>query len=55
MAMPITQTPKLSVKESEKFMKKISKDINKPAILIPTPKLVKAKKVLKAYALKEKK
>jgi hypothetical protein len=47
MARPITPTPKLNLKESQKFLKKIDKDLKSPLRLVPTPKLQKARELLK--------
>lgn len=50
MALPITPTPKLNVKESRQFLKKIERDLKIPAKLIPTPKLKEAEKFIDEYA-----
>jgi len=50
MALAIKPTPKLNAKASEKFLRKINRDLKKPAKLVPTPKLSAAEKQIKAYA-----
>jgi hypothetical protein len=46
MAQPITPTPKLSVKESEAFLRRLDKDSKKPLTFIQTPKLEQALELL---------
>ena len=50
MALPIKPTPKLNVKQSEKFLRKIKSDLRKPATFVPTPKLAAATRKIKRYA-----
>ena len=50
MALAIKPTPKLNAKASEKFLRKINRDLKKPAKLVPTPKLSAAEKQIEAYA-----
>lgn len=50
MALPIKPTPKLNIKESEKFLSKVAKDLKKPAHFISTPKLASAKEKIISHA-----
>jgi hypothetical protein len=46
MARPIAPTPKLNVKESEAFLRRLDRDSKKPLTYIPTPKLKEALELL---------
>ena len=50
MALPITPTPKLDTRETEKFLKRVKRDLKKPVGLTPTPRLKEAEKVISNYA-----
>jgi hypothetical protein len=50
MAIPIGATPVLTGKEAAEFIKMIHKDAQKPASLTPTPKLGKARELIKKHA-----
>ena len=50
MALPITPTPKLDSQESEKFLKRVERDLKRPVGLTPTPRLKKAEKAIRRYA-----
>jgi hypothetical protein len=50
MALPIGSTPVLSGKEATKFMARVHKDSTVPARPTPTPKLARARELIKAYA-----
>lgn len=50
MALPIKPTPKLNVKSSEEFLKKVRSELGKPAQFVSTPKLTSAKRKIKSYA-----
>ena len=47
MSLPIAPTPKLNIKETEKFIERVAEDLKKPAYLIPTPRLKEVEKFLK--------
>jgi len=53
MALPITPTPKLNTKESERFLKRVESDLKKPVELAPTPRLEEAEKIIEQYALNQ--
>ncbi len=46
MARPIEPTPVLKGREATKFITMVHRDAQKPAGLIPTPKLKKAQKLI---------
>ena len=50
MALPIAATPTLSGKEATKFMATIHKDAQKLVSLTPTPKLARARDLIKKRA-----
>jgi hypothetical protein len=50
MALPITPTPKLDSQESEKFLKRVERDLKRPVGLTPTPRLKEAEKAIRRYA-----
>jgi hypothetical protein len=49
MALPIKPTPKLDVKESEQFLKKMAQNANKQGEFTPTPNLSEAEKLIGKY------
>ena len=49
MALPIKPTPKLNVKESEQFLKKMAQNANKKVEFTATPDLSNAEKLIKKY------
>jgi hypothetical protein len=55
MATPIAATPTLSLKESRKFLENIKLGLNKPVGYVPTPKLTRARKLIKEYARQQEK
>jgi hypothetical protein len=55
MALPIAPTPILRGKEAVDFFRRIEEGLKKPIPLTPTPKLEKAKKLIKEYADRRKK
>ncbi|MBA7610813.1 hypothetical protein ES703_18027 [subsurface metagenome] len=55
MALPIGSTPVLKGEEATKFIAMIHEDAKIPAKLTPTPKLEKARKLIKEYARDEQK
>lgn len=55
MALPITPTPKLDVKESKDFLERVKRDLGRPATFVATPKLKQAEKIIKRYVASEKK
>ncbi|MEA3240702.1 MAG: hypothetical protein U9P37_03875 [Pseudomonadota bacterium] len=55
MAMPITPTPALKGSEANRFFKVISKGLEKPTSLTPTPKLERARKIITDNAAARKK
>ncbi|MBN1366073.1 MAG: hypothetical protein JW976_14805 [Syntrophaceae bacterium] len=55
MALPIAPTPKLDVKASSFFLRRIEKDLRKPMGAVATPRLNKAIKKIMADAHKNKK
>ncbi len=50
MARPIAPTPKLDRKATEKFMRKVGRDLKRPVGLVATPKLDNVIKMIKADA-----
>lgn len=55
MAMPIAPTPVLKGKEAIDFQKRLDADLKRPSRLRPTPKLQKARKLIKQHASRYKK
>ncbi len=55
MAMPIAPTPVLQGKEAVDFQKRLDDDLKRPVELKKTPKLEKARELIKRYALRYKK
>jgi len=49
MSLSITPTPKLNIKDSEDFLKRIEKDLKNKIGLIPTPRLEKAEKAVRCF------
>jgi len=49
MTRPILATPTLRGREAIKFIERMHKNSNKPVGLIPTPKLDKARELIKQY------
>ena len=49
MARPIAATPVLTGKEAAEFITMIHRDAQKPVGLTPTPKLAKARELLKKH------
>lgn len=52
MALPIKSTPKLGVKESEEFLKKLDRDLTKRARMVPTPMLPVAREEIEKHSRK---
>ncbi len=50
MAKSIQATPKLSIEETEKFLRRVERDLKKKVGLAPTPKLINAEKIITEYA-----
>ena len=50
MALPITPTPTLDSKDSEKFLRRVERDLKRPVGLTPTPRLKEAEKAIRRYA-----
>ena len=55
MALPIGSTPVLKGEEATKFIAMIHKDAQKPAELTPTPKLAKAREIIKEHVKNDQK
>ncbi|SDU38914.1 MULTISPECIES: hypothetical protein [Desulfobacula] len=55
MAIPIAPTPVLKGKEAVEFQKRLDADLKRPVSLVDTPKLEKARKLIKQYAAQYKK
>ena len=55
MAMPIAPTPVLEGKEVAEFKKRLDADLKRPVRLVQTPKIGKARKLIKQYASRPKK
>ena len=55
MAMPIAPTPILKGKEAVDFQKRLDADLNRPAIIVETPRLEKARELIRKYASRYKK
>lgn len=55
MALAIAPTPTLYGKDAERFTKKVEEDLKKPVRPTPTPKLAKARRLVREYAAKHKK
>lgn len=53
MALPIAATPILEGKDATRFLGQIQSDLKKPANYKPTPRLGKARQLIKAYAAKQ--
>lgn len=49
MSLPIVPTPYLEGEDARKFEKKLEEGLKKPVTPTPTPKLKKAKKLIKRY------
>jgi len=47
--MSLSITPKLNIKDSEDFLKRIEKDLKNKVGLIPTPRLEKAEKAVRCF------
>jgi len=52
MALPIAATPVLKGREASDFLRRIESDLQKPLNYTPTPKLGKAKELVKEYVAK---
>ncbi len=50
MAMPIAPTPVLQGKEAVEFQKRLDADLKRPVKLVPTPKIQKARELIRQYA-----
>ncbi len=55
MAMPIAPTPVLKGREVTEFQMRLDADLKKPVSLVETPKIRKARELIKQYASKHKK
>ena len=55
MALPIAPTPKLSAKETDKFLQDVEKGLKHAVGYTPTPKLSAAKKAVRNYTAKREK
>jgi hypothetical protein len=55
MALPIAATPVLEGKDASDFLRRIESDLKKPLKYTPTPKLGKARELVKKYVAKGKK
>jgi len=53
MALPIAPTPKLGKEASEKFIKRVNRDLKNPVGPVPTPKLNEAIRMIKTDATRE--
>lgn len=53
MALPIAATPILEGTEATRFLGQIQRDLKKPVDYRPTPKLGKARRLIKIYAAKQ--
>lgn len=49
MALPIRPTPKLNVKESEIFLRKMAQNANKKVVLVTPPNLSNAEEQIEKY------
>jgi len=52
MATPIAPTPILKGKEAVEFQKRLESDLKRPVSLVETPKIEKARELIKQYASK---
>jgi len=50
MAQPISPTPVLVGQDAVAFAKRLKVDLRRPVHLVPTPKIEKAKALVKQYA-----
>ena len=55
MATPIAPTPVLKGREAVEFQKRLESDLKRPVSLVGTPKIGKARELIKRYASKTKK
>jgi hypothetical protein len=55
MAMPIAPTPVLQGKEAVDFQMRLDADLKRPVKLVKTPKIQKARELIKQYASRTKK
>ncbi len=55
MAMPITPTPILKGREVTEFQNRLDADLKKPVSLVDTPRIQKAREMIKQHASKYKK
>lgn len=55
MATPIAPTPVLKGKEALEFQKRLESDLKRPVSLVETPKIRKARELIKQYASKHQK
>ncbi len=54
MALPIAPTPVLKGKEAADFLAKVERDLKNPVGYVPTPRLAKAREIIKRNASKTK-
>lgn len=52
MATPIAPTPVLKGREAVEFQKRLESDLKRPVSLVETPKIRKARELIKQYASK---
>jgi hypothetical protein len=55
MAMPIAPTPVLKGREAVEFQNRLDADLKKPVSLVDTPKIQKAREMIKQHASQYKK
>jgi len=55
MAMPIAPTPILKGQDAVDFYRKVEEDLKRPVTLSATPKIEKARELIRQYASKHKK
>ena len=55
MARPIAPTPKLDKKSTKRFLKEVSKNLEKKSFPIPTPNIDETINYIMSYANKKKK